>query len=56
MMAGFIERVTFICPLLFRGGYDHPDASKQRHVIDDNDIAERFKLYITDDGDGKLVI
>ena len=56
MMPVFLERVTFIHPRLLRGGYDHPDASKQRHVIDDNDIAQRFRLNITDDGDGKLVI
>lgn len=56
MMAVFSERVTSFILFFLRGGYDHPDASKQRHVIDDNDIAQRFRLNITDDGDGELVI
>ena len=56
MMAVFSERVHSFILFFLRGGYDHPDASKQRHVIDDNDIAQRFRLNITDDGDGKLVI
>ena len=37
----------------FRGTYDHPDASAHRPVHDAEDLAHRFKLNISDDGDGK---
>lgn len=40
--------------LLFRGRYDQPDAG-HRHVDDDGDLAQKFSLNISDDGDGKLV-
>ena len=40
--------------LLFRGRYDQPDAG-HKYIDHDGDLAQKFRLNISDDGDGKLV-
>ena len=47
---------TVIFIVLVRGSYDHPNSSSQRQTNDDRDLSARFKLNISDDGDGKFVI